>query len=73
MFQLNPIIPANQRSAVMSPDSQTHITSSAPSPYPEQGHAVSATIDVHKIYFKEFMIFFHNLGIFSKHGKESFE
>ena len=35
LFQLNPIIPTNQNVNVMSPDSQSHITSSAPSPYPE--------------------------------------
>ena len=35
-FQLNPIIPASHNAQVMSPDSQTHITSSAPSPYQDQ-------------------------------------
>ena len=32
-LQLNPIIPAASQSGVMSPDSQNHISSSAPSPY----------------------------------------
>ncbi|KAI0238143.1 Tumor protein p73 [Lamellibrachia satsuma] len=44
---LNPIMPANQSSVVMSPDSQNLITSSAPSPCGDHNQMSPASVNTH--------------------------
>ena len=61
LFQLNPIIPASTQNStvMMSPDSQTHgISSSAPSPYPDNSQ-VSYNMIINQYYQITFYAIFN--------------